>query len=57
MRLQKQLSRRVGKTEYPKWVVTLPTKTIELVGWEAGKELEAVIKDGKIILKPKEPTS
>jgi AbrB family looped-hinge helix DNA binding protein len=57
MKLQKQLSRKVGKIKYPKWVVTIPTKIIEEIDWKAGENLEAVIQDGKVILKPKKITS
>jgi bifunctional DNA-binding transcriptional regulator/antitoxin component of YhaV-PrlF toxin-antitoxin module len=54
MKLQKQLSRRVDKKEYPKYVITIPPKQIEEVGWKEGTELEAIVKGGRIILKPKD---
>lgn len=54
MKLQKQLSRKVRNKKYPKFVVTIPPKQIEEVGWEEGTELEAIVKDGKIILRPKQ---
>ncbi len=54
MKLQKQLSRKYGGKEYPKYLVTIPPKTVDKVGWEQGTELEAIVKDGKIILKPKQ---
>ena len=53
MKLQKQLSRKVNCKEYPKYVVTLPPKSIKAVGWIEGTELEAIVKDGKITLVPK----
>lgn len=53
MRLQKQLSRRIGKVKYSKYVVTIPPKKIKELGWEEGTELDVKAKDGKIILKPK----
>ena len=53
MKLQKQLSRKVDSKEYPKYVVTIPPKQVEEVGWKEGTELEAIVKDGKIILRPK----
>jgi bifunctional DNA-binding transcriptional regulator/antitoxin component of YhaV-PrlF toxin-antitoxin module len=53
MKLQKQLSRKVDEVEYPKYVVTIPPKQVQEVGWKEGIELEAVVKDGKIILQPK----
>lgn len=53
MRLQKQLSRKVDKKEYPKYVVTIPPKQVQEAGWREGTELEAIVKDGKITLIPK----
>ena len=53
MKLQKQLSRKVFDKEYPKYVVTIPPKCIENAGWKEGTELEAVVIDGEIILRPK----
>lgn len=53
MRLQKQLSRRVGNNEYSKYVIVLPQDKIKDLGWKNGQELETELKDGKIIIKPK----
>jgi len=53
MKLQKQLSRKVGATEYPKWVVTIPPEVVKESGWKEGTELQAELKNNKIILKPK----
>ncbi len=53
MKLQKQLSRKVDNISYPKYVVTIPPKQIQEVGWKEGTELEAVVEKGKIVLKPK----
>lgn len=53
MRLQKQLSKKVGTKEYPKWVVVIPPEKVSEIGWKEGIELDIDIKDGKIILKPK----
>jgi bifunctional DNA-binding transcriptional regulator/antitoxin component of YhaV-PrlF toxin-antitoxin module len=52
-KLQKQLSRKVGNITYPKYVVAIPPKDIEKAGWKEGTELEADVKDGEIVLKPK----
>lgn len=51
MRLQKQLSRKVGDKKYPKWVVTIPPKQIEELGWDAGEELNTVIEENRLVLK------
>lgn len=53
MKLQKQLSRKVQDKEYPKYVVTIPPKDVEKLGWKEGIELEAKVQDGRIVLKPK----
>ncbi len=54
MKLQKQLSRKVGVKEYPKWVVTIPPIQIDKLKWKEGQELEVEIFDGKLVLKPKQ---
>lgn len=53
MKLQKQLSRKVAGREYVKWVIIIPSSKIEKLGWRGGEELEAVVKNNKLILKPK----
>jgi bifunctional DNA-binding transcriptional regulator/antitoxin component of YhaV-PrlF toxin-antitoxin module len=53
MRLQKQLSRKAKGKSYPKYVVTIPPKDIKKLGWKEGMELEALTKEGRIILKPR----
>ena len=51
MYLQKQLSKKIGDKEYAKWVLVVPPKLIEKLGWKAGEELEAEIKDKKLIFE------
>lgn len=53
MKLQKQLSRKVGKTEYPKYVTVIPPEKIKELGWKEGEELEAEIKGSILCLKKK----
>lgn len=53
MRLQKQLSRRVEKKEYAKYVLVLPPKTVKEVGWREGIELTVSVKRTSLVLKPK----
>ena len=53
MKLQKQLSRKVGKIIYPKYIVVIPPKIVEEVGWKEGIELSAEIGTNKVILKSK----
>lgn len=50
MHLQKQLSKRVGKKEYAKWVIVIPPEKIKEMGWGEGDLLEVVIKNGKMMI-------
>jgi len=51
LRLQKQLSRKVGDKEYPKWVITVPPKQIDSLGWNEGEPLESEIVDRVLLIR------
>lgn len=51
MKLQKQLSRRVGNKEYPKWVISIPPKQVKALGWSEGQSLEGEVTDQKLVIK------
>lgn len=51
MNLQKQLSKKVGDKEYVKYVIVVPPKLIEKLGWKGGEELEAKIKKDKLVIE------
>ena len=51
MKLQKQLSRKVGNKKYPKWVISIPPKKIKALGWNEGQSLEGVVTDEKLVIK------
>lgn len=51
MKLQKQLSRKVGDKEYAKWVVAIPPKQIEALGWNEGQSLEGEITDQQLVIR------
>jgi len=51
MYLQKQLSKKIGDKEYSKYVIVVPPKMVEELGWKAGEELEAEIKNKKLIIE------
>lgn len=53
MKLQRQLSRKIGNVVYSKWIITIPPKKIKEVGWKERQELEVIIKNRVLILKPK----
>ena len=51
MKLQSQVSRKVGDTEYTKFWVVIPQKLIKKLGWKSGTELEAEIKGDKLVIE------
>lgn len=51
MKLQSQVSRKVGDTEYLKSWVVIPNKLLEKLKWKSGQKLEAEVKDGRLIIK------
>ena len=51
MKLQKQLSRKVGDVEYAKWVLVIPPKMIEELKWKERQELKVEIKENKLVVK------
>jgi len=53
MKLQRQLSRKVGNEEYDKWVVVIPPEKIKEIGWKEGVDLEVIVKDNKLVLRTK----
>ncbi len=52
MKLQKQLSRRLGAREYAKWVVVLPPRIIRELGWKEGQELKFQIDGRTLRMRP-----
>ena len=55
LKLQKQLSRKVGDKEYPKWMITIPPKQIRSLGWTEGEFLESVITGGELLVRRENP--
>jgi len=51
MRLQKQLSRKVGNKEYPKWVIIVPPKQIDTLGWKEGEYLESEVNSQELVIR------
>lgn len=49
--IQKQLSRKVGKKEYVKYVLVIPPKDVEDSGFKTGEELKLKSSKGKIIIE------
>ena len=53
MHLQKQQSRVYKGKEYSKYLVVIPSKDIEKLGWTEKDELESFIDGDKLIIKLK----
>jgi len=51
MKLQSQVSRRVGDKEYKKFWIVIPQKIIKKLGFKAGDELKADVKGDKLIIE------
>jgi antitoxin component of MazEF toxin-antitoxin module len=51
MKLQSQVSRKVGNTEYEKSWVVIPNKILEELKWKSGTELKAEVKGNKLIVE------
>lgn len=51
MRLLSQKSREYKDKEYIKHWVVIPNKLVEKLGWKRGEELEAEVKDKKLIIE------
>ena len=51
MKLQKQLSRKVEKKTYYKYIMIIPNKMVKSLGWKAGIELSVALKGKKMIIE------
>lgn len=57
MKLRKRLNRKVGEIEYSKWEINIPSEKISEAGWKEGTDLDVVVKNGKMELRPKKNTT
>lgn len=53
MKLQKVKSRKVGNIQYHKYIVILPPKDVEEIGWKENEELEAKKSKKALVLRAK----
>ncbi len=51
MRLIKQKGRDYGEKEYFKYILVVPNKIIQALGWKGGEDLEAEIKGEKLVIE------
>ena len=55
MKLQKQLSRKYGNKEYPKWVIIVPPKQIDALQWKEGEYLESDVNNQELVIRKENP--
>ena len=53
MKLQKQVSRKMGDKEYSKYVLVLSSRVVKEIGWKGGEEIGASVEKESLILKAK----
>ena len=51
MRLLSQKSREYQGKEYKKFWIVVPNKLVKKLKWKAGQDLEAEVKDKKLIIE------
>jgi uncharacterized protein YeaO (DUF488 family) len=57
MKLQKVPSRKVSKKEYNKWLIIVPPKDVEELGWQDGQKLKTAVEKGNLVIAiSKEPS-
>ncbi|MGI0141249.1 MAG: DUF488 family protein [Candidatus Micrarchaeales archaeon] len=57
MKLQKVPSRKLNQKEYVKWLIIVPPKEVDQLGWEDGQKLKSFVeKNNLVIIISKEPS-
>ena len=51
MKLQSQISRKYGDTEYKKSWIVISQEILKKLGWKTGQELRAEIKENKLVIE------
>ena len=51
MKLTKSINRKIGSKEYHKFIVTIPNKHLEKLGWDDHTELNMVVRGKKLIIE------
>lgn len=52
MKLQKHLAYKYKRKKYYKHIITIPTSTLEELGWKPGENLEQIVENGRLVIKP-----
>lgn len=53
MKLQSQVSRKYGDTEYNKSWIVISQELLKELNWKTGQELEGEAKDNNLVIKRK----
>ena len=53
MKLQRQLSRKVGSKTYVKYVIAISSSYVEKLGWKQGEDLEVRVNGREAKIRPK----
>ena len=57
MKLQTVPSRKLNKKEYNKWLIIVPPKDVEELGWQDGQKLKSMVEKEKLVIViSKEPS-
>ena len=51
MRLLSHKSREYKGKEYEKYWIVIPNKLVEKLGWKRGQDLEAEVKEDKLVIE------
>ena len=51
MKLQSQISRKYGDTEYKKSWIVIPSNLLKKLGWKTGALLKAYTKENKLVIE------
>jgi len=51
MKLQSQVSRKVGDKEYKKFWIVIPQKILQKLNWKSGQELKGEVKGDKLVIE------
>ncbi len=51
MRLQKQLGKKIGEKEYPKYLIVIPPKAVKKSGLKAGQKLSLKAFKNRLVIK------
>jgi len=51
MKLQSQVSRKYGDTEYKKFWIVISQEVLKKLGWKTGQEFKVEVKKDKLVIE------